>query len=606
MDLESMLQRGMQAAKHLIKHVLKQVGKKLLKQVVLKILAVAGPWILGILLIVILCSAFLSIFLDKPNETRVATGSPSIFALDDGDTEWDLEKDKKLIEQYKKLSENGLGSAADMSFGSKEAGPFSLSQFEQAKSYNVSWALIAGADRLIGDPYTGDGIHRNPDPEKTYKALGPRFSWKTTTTEVTECKAVTPPVVEGEEGEIVDTTVTAPKIKCSTKNYESKLLSKVDKFNEVVTLTYKSQTQTTGTAPDTTTVTREVISQIITTPRSSDRLTTYVVDNGLSKDDTDLVIEIAKAYDPNFSEFLFPPGAAQLGGSGYVSAQVPAEFLPIYEAAQAKYGVPWYYLAAIHRVETVFSTEPTMVSSAGAIGHTQFMPATWVGWTYNVGNGLVSTDLDITNLEVIRSGGGYGVDADGDGKADPWNIWDAIFSTANYLNKNGMNSDPRKAIFQYNHADWYVDDVLMFADLFSKPAPLWASATLPVDSGLYTISSPFAVRTDPFTGESKNHKGIDLAAVAGTPVKAPLDGVIAYVGKQTGYGNLVIIDHGNGFSTAYGHLLDNSVLVKPKQKVKAGEQVAGVGSTGRSTGNHLHFEIRVNGVQVDPTEYMRF
>jgi len=148
---------------------------------------------------------------------------------------------------------------------------------------------------------------------------------------------------------------------------------------------------------------------------------------------------------------------------------VPENFIPIYKAAEAKYGTPWYLLAAIHRVETSFSTDPKMVSSVGAVGHFQFMKATWVGWKYAIDDvGNVDPSLDITSLQVIRDGGGYGVDGDGDGRADPWNLYDATFSAANYLAKNGVNQNMQAAVYQYNHSYSYVSQVISLAEYYKN------------------------------------------------------------------------------------------------------------------------------------------
>lgn len=98
------------------------------------------------------------------------------------------------------------------------------------------------------------------------------------------------------------------------------------------------------------------------------------------------------------------------------------------------------------------------------------------------------------------------------------------------------------------------------------------------------------------------HKGLDIAAKTGTPIKAAADGTIKYSGTMGGYGNLIIIDHGNGITTYYGHC---SKLYKRKgTKVTAGDLIAAVGNTGNSTGSHLHFEIRKNGVYVNPAQYL--
>ncbi|MDE3841079.1 secreted cell wall DL-endopeptidase (plasmid) [Bacillus methanolicus] len=152
--------------------------------------------------------------------------------------------------------------------------------------------------------------------------------------------------------------------------------------------------------------------------------------------------------------------------------EIPAQFIPYYKDAEQKYGVPWNLIAAQHRVETRFSTINPMISPVGAEGHLQFMPCTWVGWKHpscgGLGKGNIPTSQK-TNPAVIAKYGGYGVDANGDGKADPWDIEDAIHSAANYLAANGAAEGRfRDAVFAYNHADWYVEEVLGFADRYVK------------------------------------------------------------------------------------------------------------------------------------------
>lgn len=98
------------------------------------------------------------------------------------------------------------------------------------------------------------------------------------------------------------------------------------------------------------------------------------------------------------------------------------------------------------------------------------------------------------------------------------------------------------------------------------------------------------------------HKGLDIAAKTGTPIYAVADGTVTFSGTMGGYGNLMIIDHGNGITTYYGHC--SRLNKKEGAKVKAGDVIAAVGNTGNSTGSHLHFEIRKNGVYVNPIQYL--
>jgi murein DD-endopeptidase MepM/ murein hydrolase activator NlpD len=112
------------------------------------------------------------------------------------------------------------------------------------------------------------------------------------------------------------------------------------------------------------------------------------------------------------------------------------------------------------------------------------------------------------------------------------------------------------------------------------------------------ISSRFGYRKCPFTGRRRFHPGLDIAACKGTPVVAPADGKVTYAGKKGLLGNLVVIDHGHGMVTRYAHL--NKPLKKSGDIIKRGEIIGLVGSTGRSTGPHLHYEVRLNGLPINP------
>lgn len=117
------------------------------------------------------------------------------------------------------------------------------------------------------------------------------------------------------------------------------------------------------------------------------------------------------------------------------------------------------------------------------------------------------------------------------------------------------------------------------------------------------LSSYYGKRTDPFNGRREMHKGIDFAGQSGADVLATAAGVVTWAGKRYGYGNLVEINHGSGISTRYGHC--EEVLVKVGQRVKQGETIALMGSTGRSTGPHVHYEVLKNGKQVNPARYVQ-
>lgn len=116
------------------------------------------------------------------------------------------------------------------------------------------------------------------------------------------------------------------------------------------------------------------------------------------------------------------------------------------------------------------------------------------------------------------------------------------------------------------------------------------------------LTDGFGGRSDPFTGEPGNHNAVDISSAVGQGVRAPADGVVAKAEWANGYGNVVYVSHGNGFSTRFGHL--SAFNVKPGQRIRRGDVIGFVGSTGRSTGPHLHYEVRLNNNPVNPLAYI--
>jgi murein DD-endopeptidase MepM/ murein hydrolase activator NlpD len=116
------------------------------------------------------------------------------------------------------------------------------------------------------------------------------------------------------------------------------------------------------------------------------------------------------------------------------------------------------------------------------------------------------------------------------------------------------------------------------------------------------LTDGFGGRSDPFTGETGNHNAVDISSAVGQAVRAPADGIVVKAEWANGYGNVIYLSHGYGYSTRYGHL--SSYAAKPGQHVKRGDIIAYVGSTGRSTGPHLHYEVRLNNNPVNPLEYI--
>lgn len=116
------------------------------------------------------------------------------------------------------------------------------------------------------------------------------------------------------------------------------------------------------------------------------------------------------------------------------------------------------------------------------------------------------------------------------------------------------------------------------------------------------VTSGFGFRTNPFTGLAQMHEGLDISNRVGTPIVAPANGIISDVGNDIAVGKVVVIFHGFGITSRYGHL--NKVFVKVGQRVKRGDKIAEVGMTGKTTGPHLHYEVKINGVSVNPVRYI--
>lgn len=140
-----------------------------------------------------------------------------------------------------------------------------------------------------------------------------------------------------------------------------------------------------------------------------------------------------------------------------------------------------------------------------------------------------------------------------------------------------------------------LDQYLLDKDSFLNSTP----TILPADGW---ITSYFGQRMSPWAGRLKMHEGLDVGAPHGTPIHAPADGIVTYSGEKAGFGKFVQLDHGYGIETIYAH---NSALhVRPGQKIKRGHLLAALGNTGHSTGPHLHYEVRVNGIAVDPLYFI--
>jgi hypothetical protein len=248
--------------------------------------------------------------------------------------------------------------------------------------------------------------------------------------------------------------------------------------------------------------------------------------------------------NPGFIDALPGPSTAT-GVPNFIirKFRVPVFLLPIYQAAGIQYGVRWEVLAAINEIETDYGRNLN-VSTAGAVGWMQFLPSTWKT---------------------------YGVDANKDGRRDPYNPVDAIFAAARYLKAAGYEKDVRRSILAYNHANWYVDSVMLRARLIAGvPADLVGSLT-GLTEGRFPVYARARYADDlqeqkalkkvkrgqnaaNLVQSSANRTGIDIYSQPGAPIVATNDGVIKKVGTSKANGHYIVLQDVYGNSFMYSHV----------------------------------------------------
>jgi murein DD-endopeptidase MepM/ murein hydrolase activator NlpD len=200
----------------------------------------------------------------------------------------------------------------------------------------------------------------------------------------------------------------------------------------------------------------------------------------------------------------------------------------------------------------------------------------------------------IANLDTGKKGSSlFGV-----GGSDPEDLDPSTMMQQDYQDLVRDMHDEINAIDQasHNQRDSFSS---IFSQLEGKRNLLAATPSIRPVTGW--ISSPFGYRESPFTGRREFHRGIDIAAHAGSPITAPADGIITFADHKGLMGNMVTIEHGFGMVTRFGHI--QKILTKKGDRIKRGETIALVGNTGRSTGPHVHYEIHLNGVAVNPMNY---
>jgi murein DD-endopeptidase MepM/ murein hydrolase activator NlpD len=255
--------------------------------------------------------------------------------------------------------------------------------------------------------------------------------------------------------------------------------------------------------------------------------------------------------EANPTTTIAPFGPAPLGVPNFVidSFEIPPFLLPIYQACGTEYGIPWEVLASINKIETGFGTNMGP-SSAGAMGWMQFLPSSWEA---------------------------FGLDANGDGRKDPYNPVDAICAAAHYLKLSGGSSDLYKAIFAYNHADWYVQEVLAGARAYGKlPPDLVGSLTGLTEGAHFPVAADASYADDLAAREalkssapgaekaygdaaevissSPTRRGINIFSHQGAPVVAVNDGVIKALGDSPKLGRFIVLEDAYGNRYTYAEL----------------------------------------------------
>jgi murein DD-endopeptidase MepM/ murein hydrolase activator NlpD len=266
---------------------------------------------------------------------------------------------------------------------------------------------------------------------------------------------------------------------------------------------------------------------------------------------------VPSAKNPTYSLSL--PGPAPIGVPNFFidSFRIPPFLIPIYQAAGIEYQVPWQVLAGINEIETDYGRNLS-VSSAGAVGWMQFLPSTWKEW---------------------------GVDANGDGVADPYNPVDAIFTAARYLHAAGASSDIGRAVFAYNHASWYVQSVLLRAKLIGGIPSELVGALTGLVQGHFPVAAPAKYADSSVVKLAKkkvkgsnaaiaidsnpSSKGTSIFAKKGSPVIAVNDGKIVRIGTSPQLGHYVELQDATGNIYTYAHLGSVSKQYPVPKPVKA-------------------------------------
>lgn len=606
-------QKATKAAKHAIKKVAKKVLKKLATAVV-RVVAKALAFLASIIApyILVIVGALLALLI-----IYIATTMFFSFGSDELD-----DKGKELLTYIEEQADKSVDP------DKPEQAPFKVP------------ANLIVATMQIHDS-EDFGKEEKEIVDDVVEALKPIFTYVDKKIKVKTKKYTCVKVGEGKDNctnEVSEKTETV------------KVLSKVEAWDRKVTFNYKktesswvdseSKNKTSGEGKNKTTTSEGTAEQMESLESEEEMTPDYGhFDTTLRKDplnygDNDIkmveVLYLATEAEMFYTEWLngeeFELSSYDIGYSDIdvtPGSGVPAEYMPFYLAVQKKYGIPWYYMASIHFQETRYGTNLSE-SSAGAVGHTQFMKCTWIGWSAQPMCDNASKD-QLYSTALIKKHGGYGVDADGDGKANPWNVADSTMATGKYLKAigfvDGNKHKIREALADYGGVDayWYADEVMPRAEKYKKEATYDANGNVTSDVKVtgaadspmmplkeYRVTSMYGPRT--LLGTRKeNHKAMDFAAPAGTPIMAITDGKVLRSNNNCpqsinktcgmGWGNFIWSQqtiNGKRYEVVYGHM---TKVIASIGSIKKGQVIGTVGDSGDSYGAHLHIEMH-KGVRI--------
>jgi hypothetical protein len=419
-----------------------------------------------------------------------------------------------------------------------------------------------------------------------YKAadvLKPKYIYKKD-----KITTVTHTVIQTEKGAYVAVTTSYENIY---------LLDYADTIKSQYKIDYTYETEVEHNGNVTRYITTPVISNTTETG-NYDRLKAFIGETYKSEDINDAVafiVNVAETYmqNTNDMEWVFSD-IVGITDTGYTNSTViPANLLPFFEKAEKRYGIPHWFLGAIAFKESSFNIKAKN-SSSGAYGLMQLMSFNWERLSKELEYDILA-DKDNPEAQIMC---GAKLLTEYLGGNIQWNSanWkeQTLKGLARYGGWGSRLEDCR---------DRYAETIWEYADLYKSENDMLRNVKKAWPTPNYTrITSPFGYRTHPVQGVRKMHNGIDIGAPHGAQCVSSISGVVTFAGNASGYGKLIKISNGNT-EIRYGHLL--RIDVTPGQQVTQGQPIGAVDSTGISTGNHLHYEVRINGKPIDPAMWLR-